>query len=91
MQFILQLLIIIQSIIATAIPRITNDFHSLNDVGWYGSAFFPALAAFTSFWGKACAHLDKKWVFLAAIFVFEVGSLICGRPNRFMFGLISTL
>jgi len=91
MQFILQLLIIIQSIIATAIPRITNDFHSLNDVGWYRSAFFLTLAAFTSFWGKAFAHLGKKWVFLAAIFVFEVGSLICGRPNRFMFGLISTL
>lgn len=22
-----------------AIPRITSDFHSLNDVGWYGSAY----------------------------------------------------
>jgi hypothetical protein len=22
-----------------AIPRITNDFHSLPDVGWYGSAY----------------------------------------------------
>jgi len=25
------------TIIATAIPRITDDFHSLKDVGWYGS------------------------------------------------------
>ena len=25
------------TIIATAIPRITDDFHALQDVGWYGS------------------------------------------------------
>ena len=27
------------SIIVTAIPQITSDFHSLEDVGWYGSAY----------------------------------------------------
>lgn len=27
------------TIIATAIPRITDDFHSLDDVGWYSSAY----------------------------------------------------
>jgi hypothetical protein len=30
------------SIVATAIPRITTQFHSLDDVGWY--AFDPSLA-----------------------------------------------
>jgi predicted MFS family arabinose efflux permease len=28
-----------QNIISTAIPHITDEFHSLNDVGWYGSAY----------------------------------------------------
>ena len=32
------------TIIATAIPRITDQFHSLDDVGWYGTAFFLTLA-----------------------------------------------
>lgn len=32
------------TIIATAIPRITDEFHSLDDVGWYGTAFFLTLA-----------------------------------------------
>jgi len=27
------------AIIATAVPQITSDFHSLEDVGWYGSAY----------------------------------------------------
>lgn len=22
-----------------AVPKITNDFHSLNDIGWYGTAY----------------------------------------------------
>ena len=29
-----------QTIIATAIPHITDEFHSLNQVGWYASALF---------------------------------------------------
>lgn len=32
------------TIISTAIPRITDQFHSLDDVGWYGTAFFLTLA-----------------------------------------------
>lgn len=27
------------NIVAVAIPRITNEFHTLNHVGWYGSAY----------------------------------------------------
>ncbi|EAW11909.1 MDR family MFS transporter [Aspergillus clavatus NRRL 1] len=66
------------SIIATAIPKITREFGSLDQVGWYGSGFFLTLGAFVSFWGKAFKHGPVKWVFLGSIFVFEIGSLICG-------------
>lgn len=65
------------SIIATAIPTITSRFHSLDQVGWYGSGFFLTLAAFVSLWGKAFKHLPMKWTYLAAIFIFEIGSLVC--------------
>ena len=33
------LMLLDTSIIVTAIPQITTDFHSLQDVGWYGSAY----------------------------------------------------
>ncbi|KAL8667149.1 MAG: hypothetical protein Q9168_007327 [Polycauliona sp. 1 TL-2023] len=66
------------TIVATAIPRITDQFHSLDQVGWYGSAFFLTLAAFQSTWGKAYKYFPLKLGFLMAIFIFEVGSLICG-------------
>lgn len=66
------------TIVATAIPRITDEFHSLNQVGWYGSAFFLTLGAFQSTWGKAYKYFHLKPSFLVAIAIFEVGSLICG-------------
>lgn len=37
--FVCFLVLMDGSIIVTAIPRITNDFHSLTDVGWYGAAY----------------------------------------------------
>ncbi|KAK1541147.1 major facilitator superfamily transporter [Colletotrichum paranaense] len=66
------------SIIATAIPKITREFQSLDQVGWYGSGFLLTLAGFVSLWGKAFKHASIKWVFLSAVVVFELGSLICG-------------
>ncbi|KAJ2992653.1 hypothetical protein NUW58_g2094 [Xylaria curta] len=66
------------SIIATAIPAITNEFHSLQDVGWYGSAYLLTTAALQLLFGKFYTFLSIKWVYLTAIFIFEVGSLICG-------------
>ena len=70
------------TIVATAIPRITDQFHSLDQVGWYGSAFFLTLAAFQSTWGKAYKYFPLKLSFLLSIFIFELGSLICAvAPN----------
>lgn len=65
------------TIIATAIPKITEEFKSLEDVGWYGSAFLLTIATTQSFWGKLYKYFDLKSVFMTSIAVFEVGSLVC--------------
>ena len=65
------------TIVATAIPRITDEFKSLQDVGWYGAAFFLTVGAFQSTWGKAYKYFPLKTTFLVSIGIFEVGSLIC--------------
>lgn len=71
-----------QTIVATAIPRITDEFQSLEHLAWYGSAFFMTLGGFQSTWGKAYKYASLKTTFLASVFIFEVGSLICGvAPN----------
>ncbi|KAF7290398.1 Major facilitator superfamily transporter [Mycena chlorophos] len=66
------------TIIATAIPKITAQFNSLDDVGWYGSAYLLTTAAFQLPFGRFYAFLSVKLVFITAISIFELGSLICG-------------
>lgn len=70
-----------QNIVATAIPKITDQFHALDDIGWYGSALFLTVASSQSVWGKAYKFLDLKNVFLVSVAIFEIGSLICGATT----------
>lgn len=41
-----------RTIIATAIPRITDEFQSLGDIGWYGSAYMLTTAASQLVFGR---------------------------------------
>ncbi|KAK1145826.1 hypothetical protein N8T08_003772 [Aspergillus melleus] len=66
------------TIITTAIPKITEQFNSLGDVGWYGSAYMLTTCALTLAFGKIYTFYSTKWVYLTALLIFELGSLICG-------------
>ncbi|KAF5639446.1 major facilitator (MFS1) transporter [Fusarium tjaetaba] len=65
-----------QTIVATAVPKITDQFGRLQDISWYGSAYFLTLGAFQSLWGKIYKFFPLKTSFLVSIFIFELGSLI---------------
>jgi EmrB/QacA subfamily drug resistance transporter len=67
-----------RTIISVAIPDITDRFNSLDDVGWYGSAYMITGASFSLIFGKIYKHYSIKNVFLASIVLFEVGSAVCG-------------
>ncbi|KAL3478061.1 putative MFS transporter [Aspergillus californicus] len=70
------------TIISTAIPRITDEFHTVSDIGWYGSAFFLTLASFQGTWGKIYRFFPLKGSFAASVFIFEIGSLICAVAHN---------
>jgi hypothetical protein len=75
-----------RTIIATAIPKMTDEFHSLDDIGWYGSAFLLTACCFQLILGRVYTFYPPKWVFLSVIVVFEIGSAICGAaPNSVTF------
>ncbi|KAK8044769.1 hypothetical protein PG993_004793 [Apiospora rasikravindrae] len=70
------------NIIAVAIPRITDEFNSLPDIGWYGSAYLLPGCAFQLVFGKLYSLFSVKWVYLSGLLLFEVGTVICGAaPN----------
>lgn len=69
-------------IIGVAIPSITDEFHSLGDVGWYGSAYLLTSCSFMLPMGKIYTFANPKWIYLGSLVVFEIGSAICGAaPN----------
>lgn len=63
-------------IIATAIPGITDDFHRLDDVGWYGSATFLLAGCSSPLWGKLYQYTKVKFVYLASFGLYLVGSIV---------------
>ncbi|CAO1634351.1 unnamed protein product [Parajaminaea phylloscopi] len=66
-----------QTIVATAVPVVTNEFKSFSDVGWYASAYLLTSTAFQPLFGRLYSFFNVKWTFLSAFFIFEIGSLIC--------------
>ncbi|KAL2817541.1 major facilitator superfamily domain-containing protein [Aspergillus granulosus] len=75
------LMLLDTSIVATAVPKITNHFHSLQDVAWYGSAYTLASCALQPLTGKFYTYFNSKVVFLTFFVLFEIGSLISGVAN----------
>jgi MFS family permease len=67
-----------RTIIAVAVPRITDEFHSLNDIGWYGSSYMLTTACAQLLFGRIYKFYDMKWTFLLSVIIFEIGSAICG-------------
>ncbi|KAI2603716.1 MFS general substrate transporter [Hypoxylon sp. NC1633] len=65
-------------IVSTAIPSITDSFHSLADIGWYGSAYQFGTAAPQLLTGRIYRFFNTKWTFLIFFAVFEIGSILCG-------------
>ncbi|KAF7938693.1 uncharacterized protein EAE98_001031 [Botrytis deweyae] len=70
-----------QTIISTAIPKITDHFKSTGDIGWYGSSYLLTKAALQPSFGRIYSIFSIKYTFLTAIAIFEIGSLICATAR----------
>ncbi|KAH9213973.1 major facilitator superfamily domain-containing protein, partial [Leptodontidium sp. 2 PMI_412] len=64
------------TIMATAIPAITTQFHSIADIGWYTGAYLLPVMALQPSFGKIYTFFSIKYVLLCALLLFETGSLI---------------
>ncbi|KAL3440264.1 major facilitator superfamily domain-containing protein [Aspergillus insuetus] len=78
---VVYLMLLDTSIVSTAIPRITTTFHSLNDVGWYGTAYLVANCGVQPLSGKMYTYFNSKWTFIGFFTIFELGSAICGAAQ----------
>lgn len=77
-----------RTIIGPAIPAITNQFNSIGDIGWYGSSYMLTSAGFILLYGRIYTFFPTKSVFLSGIFLFEIGSAVCGAAQSSMMLII---
>jgi fucose permease len=66
------------TIITTALPTISEYFHSNAGYTWIGSAYLLANAASTPSWGKFSDIWGRKPILLVAAAIFFIGSLLAG-------------
>jgi MFS family permease len=64
------------TILATAIPSVTNHFKTIADIGWYVSAYRLTSSSLQFMFGKFYSLFSVKAVFLVALAIFETGSVI---------------
>jgi EmrB/QacA subfamily drug resistance transporter len=77
-----------QTIVTTALPRISEDFHRVDLYSWVITAYLLASTASTPLYGKISDQFGRKRIFQAAIVIFLVGSALSGLAHN-MYQLIA--
>lgn len=69
------------SIIATALPKIVGDFNSFESFAWVGTSYIVTSAIATPLLGKLSDLYGRRRIFQVTMFVFLIGSFLCGAAN----------
>lgn len=70
-----------QTIVSTALPRITSELNGLNELAWVVTAYLLASTASTPIWGKISDLYGRKIMLQSAIVIFLIGSLLAGMST----------
>ncbi|GAM36650.1 efflux pump antibiotic resistance protein [Talaromyces pinophilus] len=70
------------TITSTAIPKITDHFRALDDIGCYASAYLLTNCTLQLPLGKLYTFHPIKWTYITAVFLFEKGTLISHSHRR---------
>ena len=65
-----------QSIVGTALPRITSELGGLDKLSWVVTAYLLTATASTPLWGKISDLYGRRLLFQIAIVTFVIGSLL---------------
>jgi EmrB/QacA subfamily drug resistance transporter len=67
-----------QSIVGTALPRITSELGGLDKLSWVVTAYLLSATSSTPLWGKISDLYGRRLLFQIAIVTFVAGSLLSG-------------
>ncbi len=67
-----------QSIVGTALPRITSELGGLDKLSWVVTAYLLTATSSTPLWGKISDLYGRRLLFQIAIVTFLIGSVLAG-------------
>jgi MFS family permease len=70
-----------QTIVSTALPTIVRDLGGAAHLSWVVTAYMLASTVTTPMWGKLGDLVGRKILFLLAILIFLIGSVLCGTAQ----------
>jgi EmrB/QacA subfamily drug resistance transporter len=76
-----------QTIVSTALTRISEDFHRLDLYSWVVTSYLLTSTASTPLYGKISDQFGRKRIFQVSIVIFLLGSILSGLSQN-MYQLI---
>ncbi|EGW35142.1 multidrug-resistance transporte [Spathaspora passalidarum NRRL Y-27907] len=71
-----------QTIVVTILTTVGNKFNDFSNVAWLSSGFLLTMAVFIQPFGKLSIIFGRRWTMVAAVVIFEAGSLMCALANN---------
>jgi EmrB/QacA subfamily drug resistance transporter len=71
-----------QTIVATAMPRIVQEFQGLSHLSWVFTAYMLASAVTVPIYGKLSDIFGRRNLFLIAVVIFLIGSMLAGLAQN---------
>ncbi|KAK9767426.1 hypothetical protein K7432_002785 [Basidiobolus ranarum] len=66
------------TIMATCLSHIANEFDAMDSISWVGTSYLLSMTIFHPLYGKLATLFGRKVVVLAALCIFTVGTVLCG-------------
>ncbi|KAJ1917230.1 hypothetical protein H4219_003314 [Mycoemilia scoparia] len=70
-----------QTIVATAIPKISNEFNSLSNASWIATAYMLTSTALQPLYGKLSDIFGRLATLLFSLIIFLIGSILCATAK----------
>lgn len=71
------------TVVGIAMPKIVRDLGGFESYAWIFTIYLLTSTIAMPFWGRASDHWGRKKLFIAAMILFVLGSLLCGLSQNF--------
>lgn len=72
------------TIVTTAMPTIISELHGLEIQSWVFSVYLLISAITTPLYGKLSDNIGRKKIFMFGLFMFIIGSFLCGFASNML-------